>query len=110
MINPGEIYIADHKTATPHPVIVVSPKELNRGRYVVAGMITSSRFAIRSTLPNCLVLRAGEFGLTKDCVAPAETIAPYEMTDRDLSVVIGRRDDMRLRDLLKAIGYVMGSD
>jgi hypothetical protein len=73
-------------------------------------MITSAHFAVRSTLANCVVFRPGEFGLTKDCVAQAETIAPYELTDLDLSVMIGKLDDARLRDLIRAVGYVMESD
>jgi mRNA-degrading endonuclease toxin of MazEF toxin-antitoxin module len=110
MIQPGEIYVADHQTATPHPVVVVSREGLDRGRYVIAVMITSTHFSVRSTLPNCVPLRAGEFGLTKDCVAQAETIAPYELTDLDLTTVIGKLDDDRMRDLIKSIGYVIESD
>ena len=33
MIRPGEIYVADFAEAGPHPVIVFSREELNRGRY-----------------------------------------------------------------------------
>lgn len=110
MIQPGEIYLADHQTATPHPVIVVSREELNRGRYIVAVMITSASFAIRSRPANCVAFRAGEFGLTKDCVAQGETIAPYELTDLDLTQVIGRLDDARLRDVIRSIGHVLDSD
>jgi mRNA-degrading endonuclease toxin of MazEF toxin-antitoxin module len=92
-------------------VIVVSREELNRGRYVVAVMITSAKFDVRATLPNCLPLRAGRFGLTKDCVAQAETIAPYELSDLDLaSGPIGVLDAATLRDLIKAVGHVMDSD
>ena len=32
MIQPGEVYLADFEEAGPHPVIVVSREELNRGR------------------------------------------------------------------------------
>ena len=32
MIQPGEVYMADFGPAGPHPVIVVSREELNRGR------------------------------------------------------------------------------
>ena len=35
MIAPGDIYIADFAEAGPHPVIVVSREELNRGRYAL---------------------------------------------------------------------------
>jgi mRNA-degrading endonuclease toxin of MazEF toxin-antitoxin module len=111
MIRPGEIYMADHQTATPHPVIVVSREDLNRGAYVVAVMITSARFGVRSKLPNCVPFRAGQFGLTKDCVAQAETISPISLTDLDLAAgVIGTLDELSMRDLIRAIGYVIESD
>jgi len=110
MIHPGEIYTADHETAAPHPVVVVSREALNRGRYVVAVLITSAHVATRAKLPNCVPLFAGEFGMTRDCVAQAETISPYELTDLDLTYVIGRLDDNRLRDVIRAIGNVMDSD
>ena len=32
MIQPGEVHITDFGPASPHPVIVVSREELNRGR------------------------------------------------------------------------------
>ena len=35
MIQPGEIYDADFDQAGPHPVIVVSREDLNRGRYAL---------------------------------------------------------------------------
>jgi mRNA-degrading endonuclease toxin of MazEF toxin-antitoxin module len=111
MILPGEIYMADHQTATPHPVVVASREDLNRGSYVVAVLITSKRFAVRSTLPNCVPFRAGQFGLTKDCVAQAETISPILLTDLDLARgPMGVLDEVTMRDVIRAIGHVIASD
>lgn len=76
MIEPSEIYMADLGQRNPHPVVVVSREEFNRGVYAVAVVITSAKFSARSRLPNCVPLRAGQFGLIKDCVAQAETISP----------------------------------
>lgn len=59
MILPGEIYLADIPPGQKHPVVVVSRQELNRGDYVVAALITSQRFAVRSKLANCVPLLAG---------------------------------------------------
>ncbi len=47
MIQPGEIYMADFGLVGPHPVIVVSREELNRGRYALVVVCTSARFAVR---------------------------------------------------------------
>lgn len=61
MIRPGEVYVADFDQAGPHPVIVVSREELNRGRYLLVVAYTSAHLAIRRTLPNCVLLKAGQF-------------------------------------------------
>jgi len=111
MIQPGEIYSADFGQAGPHPVVVVSREDLNRGRYVLAVVCTSARFAIRSKLPNCVPFRVGEFGFTTDCVAQCENILSIEIGQIDLATgPMGRLDDMALRDVIKAIGYVIESD
>ncbi len=50
MIRPGEVYMADFAEAGPHPVIILSREELNRGRHALVAVCTSARFAIRSWL------------------------------------------------------------
>lgn len=59
MIAAGEIYIADFLEAGPHPVIIVSRENLNRGRYALVVVCTSARFSVRKDLPNCVPFRAG---------------------------------------------------
>ena len=111
MIKPGEIYLADFEQAGPHPVVIVSREELNRGRYVLAVVCTSARFSVRSTLPNCVPFRAGQFGLTVACVAQCDNLLSIETAQLDLkSGTVGILDDMAMRDVIKAIGYVMNSD
>src|SRR5208282_369437 len=111
VIRPGEIYTADFDVAGPHRVIVISREDLNRGRYVLAVVCTSAKFASRSTLPNCVPFRAGHFGFTGDCVAQCENILSIEMSRLDLAAAPkGLLDDLTMRDLIKAIGYVMESD
>ena len=68
-MEPGEVYIADFPEAGPHPVVVISREDLNRGQYALVVVCTSSRFAVRSQLASCVPFRAGEFGFTVDCVA-----------------------------------------
>jgi mRNA-degrading endonuclease toxin of MazEF toxin-antitoxin module len=110
MIHPGEIYMADFDQTHPHPVVVVSREELNRGDYVVAIVLTSARFGVRSQLPNCVPFRAGEFGLTKDCVAQAETISNVPKDQLDLAAgPIGTVDDLRMRDVIRAVGDIISS-
>jgi mRNA-degrading endonuclease toxin of MazEF toxin-antitoxin module len=110
MIKPGEIYLAD-TDAGIRPVVIASREELNRGNWVVAILITSTRFALRSTLPHCVPFHAGEFGLDKDCVAQAETISYIALSDLHLDAgPLGTLDEPRMRELIKAIGNVMASD
>ncbi len=110
MIKPGEIYLADTE-AGKRPAVIVSREELNRGRWVVAVLITSANFAARSSRPHCVPFRAGEFGLSKDCVAQAEAIAYLAIADLDIDAgILGVLDDVRMRDLIRAVGNMMGSD
>ena len=83
LISPGEMYWADLATGR-RPVVVVSREDLNRGNYVVAVLCTTVNFAVRSTLSNCVPLRAGEFGLPQDCVAQCEAITFVDKQDLDI--------------------------
>ena len=111
MIQPGEVYTADLDQAGPHPVIVVSRESLNRGRYAVVVVCTSARFATRKGLPHCVPFRAGQFGFTADCVAQCENILSIDHAQLDLaSGPTGTLDELSLRDVIKAIGFVIESD
>jgi len=108
-MNPGEIYMADLGEAMPHPVIVVSREELNRGDRVVAVLCTSQKLAVHSTLAHCVPFRAGQFGFFKDCVAQCENIFMVAKASLDSSPS-GVLSDIALRDVIKAIGYAIDSD
>jgi mRNA-degrading endonuclease toxin of MazEF toxin-antitoxin module len=111
MIRPGEIYTADFEQAGPHPVIVISREALNRGRYALVVVCTSAAFSIRAKLPNCVPFRKGQFGFTVDCVAQCENILSIETMQLDLdSGPIGILDELAMRDVIKAVGYVIESD
>jgi len=111
MIQPGEVYMADFGPAGPHPVIVVSREELNRGRYALAVVCTSARFAVRSKLSNCVPFQAGDFGFTADCVAQCENILSIEQEQLDLAAgPMGTLDEEALQKVIKSIGYVIKSD
>ena len=108
-MNPGEIYMADLGEATPHPAIVVSREELNRGDRLVVVACTSQKFATRSALPHCVPFQAGQFGFTKDCVAQCENLFLVSKDSLDSSP-LGVLDDIALRDVIEAIGNVIDSD
>jgi mRNA-degrading endonuclease toxin of MazEF toxin-antitoxin module len=108
-MKPGEIYLADLGEAAPHPVIVVSREDLNRGDRVVAVLRTSQKFAARSALAHCVPFRAGQFGFSKDCVAQCENIFLVAKDSIDPNG-IGVLDDATMRGVIKAIGHVIDSD
>jgi len=111
VIRPGEIYMVDFPEAGRHTVIVVSREELNRGNYVLAVFCTSARFTVRSKLSNCVPFTAGRFGFSVDCVAQCENVLSIEKSQLDLSNgPIGSLDESALRDVIKAIGYVIEAD
>jgi mRNA-degrading endonuclease toxin of MazEF toxin-antitoxin module len=110
-MEPGEIYIADFAEAGPHPVIVVSREDLNRGHYALVVVCTSSRFAVRSRLPSCVPFQAGQFGFTANCVAQCENILSIDKRQVDVEAgPIGALDESTLREVVKAIGYVIEPD
>ena len=101
--------MADLGEATPHPVIIVSREDLNRGNRAVAVLCTSQRFAVRSTLAHCVAFQAGQFGFSKNCVAQCENIFLVEKGCLS-AAPLGILDAMALRDVVKAIGHVIDSD
>jgi mRNA-degrading endonuclease toxin of MazEF toxin-antitoxin module len=111
VIRPGEVYRADFAGAGVRPVIVVSREELNRGHYVLAVVCTSARFALRRELPNCVPFRGGRFGFTLDCVAQCENVLSIDVAQLDLTDgPQGVLDEVALRDVIRAIGYVLDAD
>jgi len=111
VIRPGEVYIADFDQAGPHPVIVIPRESLNRGRYALVVVCTAARFAARSTLPDCVPFRAGQFGFLADSVAQRDNILSIEKAQLDLDGgPIGILDEIAMRDIIKAVGHVIESD
>lgn len=110
-MNPGEVWWADIPEAGLHPIVILSRSGLNRGHRVNAALVTSSKFATRSTQPHCVILHAGEFGLERDCVVQADTFTPIPLEAIDqIRGRIGTLEDERLREVIRAVGYVMDSD
>lgn len=107
---PGEIYEAHFPDVGPHPVIVLSREDLNRGGQAVVVICTSTRLAARRSMPNCVAFQAGQFGFTKDCVAQCEQLLTIDQSEIPLAGPIGKLDDQAFRDVIKAIGYVFDSD
>jgi len=111
MMLPGEVYFAQADDSGYHPVIVVSRESLNRGNYVVGVLCTSADFERRRHFPNVVAFLTGEFGFTKNCVARCETVLSLHKSQCDIvRGPIGILDEERLRDVNRAIGYVIDAD
>jgi mRNA-degrading endonuclease toxin of MazEF toxin-antitoxin module len=111
MIHQGETYLADFEQAGQHRVIVVLREALNRGKYALVVLCTSTHFAVRMNLANCVPFRAGEFGFTSDCVAQCENMLAISVSQLDLAAgPIATLDATALRSVVKAIGDVIDSD
>ena len=77
----------------------------------MAAIITSAKLAVRAGLATCIVLKAGQFGMTKDCVVQGESVFNAPIVHLDLATgPIGKLDDLTMREVIKAIGYVMDAD
>jgi mRNA-degrading endonuclease toxin of MazEF toxin-antitoxin module len=109
MFSPGEIYMADVPRGQKHPVVVLSREELNKGLQVITALITSVSFDVRSRLANCVPIRAGKFGITKDCVIQCENVVALS-TSRIEPAPVGKLDAITMRDVVKALGYVFDAD
>lgn len=109
--RPGQIYWVELGLSEPKRAIVVSQKEYNRGDYILTILTTSQKLDVRWRLPNCVAFRAGRYGFTRDCVAQAETITMTDKADLDLETgPIGELDAEALRDVIRAIGCVIGAE
>lgn len=108
-MKPGEVYLAAFDVGT-HPVIILSREDLNRGGQAIVAICTSARLAVRKTLPNCVYFQAGQFGFTKDCVAQCEQVLTIDQAEVPLSAPVGKLDETSMREIVKAVGYVMEAD
>lgn len=107
----GEIYWDHTIDGEAHPAVVVSRKELNRGNTVVVVPITSQKYKTRSRLPNCAPFRAGQYGLSKNCVGQAENVHVVEKALLDLEGgPLGVLDGGAMRNVVRALGYVFGAE
>jgi len=107
-LRPGEVY---RLTEGDRPAIVVSREALNRGDYVVVVPVTTKRLDARRNLPNCVYFRGGQFGFDKECVAQAEAITLVDKAVLDLGAgPAGRLSEEVMRDLIRAIGNVVGAE
>ena len=99
----GDVHWAHLPDGGTRPVMILSRPSLNRGDTAWVARITSAHFERRSRLPNCVPFAAGEFGLSRDCVAQCGSAGPVRVDELDARP-IGRLSDERLREVVRAVG------
>lgn len=108
---PGELYLLFEDGEKRRPVVVVSREELNRGDYLLAVPLTTSRLQTRRALPNCVLLQGGKHGFSKECIAQAEALTLIAKGELALAEgPIGQLDDQTFREIIRAVGYVMDAE
>ena len=107
--SPGEIYRAEWPIGHDAYVLIVSRESLNRGDRVIAVNITSVNVEEHSGYANCVGIEAETFGLTKNCVIQCENIVALRKHRIDASP-IGRLDNEKMREVLKALAYVFDAE
>ena len=110
-LHPGNIYRAFEHEGKRRAFIILSAEQFNRGKYVIAVPVTSVKFDERKDLRNCVPFRAGQFGFDQDCVAQAEQVTTILIDELDIDegfqdIV----DDEAMRDIIRAVGYVMDAE
>ncbi|HVA46478.1 MAG TPA: type II toxin-antitoxin system PemK/MazF family toxin [Pirellulales bacterium] len=93
------------------PTVVVSRDDQNRGHSVVVMPCYSQQLEKRSKLPYCVLLKAGEGGLDKDCVVKADEVSTLDKSRFDVGRgAIGRLKPARMAEILAALRYVVRDD
>jgi len=82
----GQIFrLKSDAVGKPRPILVVSRTELNNGSYLLGIAFYGEQLEKRAALPHCILFQAGEFGLTKNCVAMASGITQFKLTELRLA-------------------------
>ncbi len=110
-IQPGQVFWGEFDASGLRPAIVISREPLNRGDTVIVVPCTSKNIAVRRRLLNCVFFAAGEFGLPKDTIAQTELTTAIPLANLRLeSGPLGELDDIAFRNLIRAVGYAIGSE
>lgn len=109
-LSPGQIYRAFSEDNYDHFVIVVSDEKFNRGDYVHCVPVTSKKFEVRSTLPNCVPFDSGQYCFTTRCVAQCDALTLMIVGELSPGPPIDTLNDVHLREVIRAIGHVLGSE
>ena len=106
----GDVFTIPDTAKNERRVVVVSEELFNRGESLVVVPFTSKRFQYRSGLSSCVVFERSDGPFTKPCVAQCEQVSRITKDKLTSLSSLGRIKPEKTRELVKALGVVIGAD
>ncbi len=106
----GQIFrLKSDLVGKPRPVVVVSPTHLNGGNSLLAVPFFGGQIERRKLLRTCVFFKAGESGLEKDCVAKADNVSLFRLSElRMVEGPVGEVTLARMDAISAALAYSLG--
>ncbi len=106
----GQIFLLKgDSVGKKRPILVVSPTHLNGGIYLLGVPFYSQQVEKRRTHPTCVFFAAGEFGLDRDCVAKADEVHIFKISELHVSEgPVAEVDASRMELVSTALCYSLG--
>jgi hypothetical protein len=109
-MEPGELYWADLPVGR-RPIAHCLTRGLESRQLRGGCLMHHGQLCLSLDPAELRSLHAGEFGLSQDCVAQCEAITFVDKQDLDtVAGVIGTLDNLRMREVIHALGHVFDSD
>ena len=110
-VQRGDVFFAPFGQSKPRPVVIVSRDDHNNGDYVVVVPFTTQRLDQRRRLASCVFFKAGDCGLTQDCVAKTDEITFIPIRELDWRRKrAGRVVGSKMKEIVRAIRYMIRDD
>lgn len=106
----GQIFrLKSDSVGKPRPVLIVSPAQLNVGIYINAIPFYSQQLDKRRGQAWCVFFQADEFGLEADCVAKADEVAQFKISELQIAEgELGQVDTARMALVDRALCFALG--
>jgi mRNA-degrading endonuclease toxin of MazEF toxin-antitoxin module len=106
-IKRGQVFVLKpDQDGKERPLVIVSHDVLNGGHSVLAVPFYSQQIEKRQKQPWCAFFKAGEGGLSKDCVAKADELSLIDKLNINIAKgPIGTFDEAQLGRLMTAVKW-----
>lgn len=112
IVQRGQIFLLlESDESKARPVVVVSRDDLSHGDSVLCVPFYSQQLEKRKQFKTCVLFKAGQFGLSKDCVAKGDEITVIDKTMLNLSHgQIGRLNAESMAKIVRAVRFAIRCD